>query len=194
MLFNPYPKFQISKLFSQGTWPTVPNFKSFSPKVLDQYDKYQVLFFQRTLPTMPNFKKGTWPVCQMSSPFFPTYPAGTSNELDVQNGWEENTHTHTHTLPTMPNFKSFSSKVLDQYAKFQVLFSQRTWPTMPNFKSFSPKELDQYAKFRVLFLETFFLLHQYAEFQLIFFKPSFCSPCFLQSFPPPMLLKFQVIF
>ena len=21
-------------------------------------------------------------------------PAGTSNELDVQNGWEENTHTH----------------------------------------------------------------------------------------------------
>ena len=23
-------------------------------------------------------------------------PAGTSNELDVQNGWEENTHTHTH--------------------------------------------------------------------------------------------------
>ena len=25
-------------------------------------------------------------------------PAGTSNELDVQNGWEENTHTNTHTL------------------------------------------------------------------------------------------------
>ena len=25
-------------------------------------------------------------------------PAGTSNELDVQNGWEENKHTHTHTL------------------------------------------------------------------------------------------------
>ena len=25
-------------------------------------------------------------------------PAGTSNELDVQNGWEENT-THTHRLP-----------------------------------------------------------------------------------------------
>ena len=24
-------------------------------------------------------------------------PAGTSNELDVQNDWEENTHTHTHT-------------------------------------------------------------------------------------------------
>ena len=23
-------------------------------------------------------------------------PAGTSNEFDVQNGWEENTHTHTH--------------------------------------------------------------------------------------------------
>ena len=25
-------------------------------------------------------------------------PAGTSNELDVQNEWEENTHTHTHKL------------------------------------------------------------------------------------------------
>ena len=25
-------------------------------------------------------------------------PAGTSNELDVQNGWEENTHTHTQML------------------------------------------------------------------------------------------------
>ena len=24
----------------------------------------------------------------------PVTPAGTSNELDVQNGWEENTHTH----------------------------------------------------------------------------------------------------
>ena len=25
-------------------------------------------------------------------------PAGTSNELDVQNGWEENTHTHSSVL------------------------------------------------------------------------------------------------
>ena len=25
-------------------------------------------------------------------------PAGTSNELDVQNEWEENTHIHTHTV------------------------------------------------------------------------------------------------
>ena len=25
-------------------------------------------------------------------------PAGTSNELDVQNEWEENTHAHTHAL------------------------------------------------------------------------------------------------
>ena len=25
-------------------------------------------------------------------------PAGTSNELDVQNGWEENTHTHIEML------------------------------------------------------------------------------------------------
>ena len=25
-------------------------------------------------------------------------PAGTSNELDVQNGWEENTHTHKYII------------------------------------------------------------------------------------------------
>ena len=30
-------------------------------------------------------------------PSFCVTPAGTSNELDVQNRWEENTHTHTHT-------------------------------------------------------------------------------------------------
>ena len=28
-------------------------------------------------------------------------PAGTSDELDVQNGWEENTPTHTHTVCTL---------------------------------------------------------------------------------------------
>ena len=29
-------------------------------------------------------------------------PAGTSNELDVQNGWEENTHTHCRVYPHLP--------------------------------------------------------------------------------------------
>ena len=36
----------------------------------------------------------------MRNPVWPSScvtPAGTSNELDVQNEWEENTHTHTHT-------------------------------------------------------------------------------------------------
>ena len=32
-------------------------------------------------------------------------PAGTSNELDVQNEWEENTHTHTqHIIDRMVTF------------------------------------------------------------------------------------------
>ena len=31
----------------------------------------------------------------MRSDFSCVTPAGTSNELDVQNEWEENTHTHT---------------------------------------------------------------------------------------------------
>ena len=161
----------------------MPNFKSFSPKVLHQYDKCQVHFFQRTLPTMPNFKSFSskvltsmtnvksffsnvlYPLCQISSPFLPRYLTSMTNiksffsnvlyplcqisrkVLDQYAKCQvlffqrtrlvrptnlmsrmdgKKTHTHTHTLPTMPNFKSFSSKVLDQYAKFQVLFSQRT--------------------------------------------------------------------
>ena len=38
--------------------------------------------------------EGRW----IKNPVWPSFcvtPAGTSNELDVQNGWEENTHTHT---------------------------------------------------------------------------------------------------
>ena len=40
--------------------------------------------------------EGRW----MRNPVWPSScvtPAGTSNELGVQNKWEENTHTHTHT-------------------------------------------------------------------------------------------------
>ena len=37
-------------------------------------------------------------------------PAGTSNELDVQNEWEENTHTHTHT------HTHFTKMVFDEFA------------------------------------------------------------------------------
>ena len=166
MLFNPYPKFQnffpkvldqlcqISSPFLPRHLTSMTNIKSFfsnvlyppcqiSRKVLDQYAKCQVLFFQRTRLVRP------------------------TNLMSRMDG--KKTHTHTHTLPTMPNFKSFSSKVLDQYAKFQVLFSQRTWPTMPNFKSFSPKELDQYAKFRVLFLETFFFTSPVCRISTHFF-------------------------
>ena len=38
------------------------------------------------------------PVCPSSC----VTPAGTSNELDVKNKWEENTHTHTHPSHSMP--------------------------------------------------------------------------------------------
>ena len=42
-------------------------------------------------------KEGGWEIlCDLSSC---VTPAGTSNELDVQNEWEENTHTHTHCQP-----------------------------------------------------------------------------------------------
>ena len=37
----------------------------------------------------------------MRNPVRPSYcvtPAGTSNELDVQNVWEENIHTHAHKI------------------------------------------------------------------------------------------------
>ena len=56
------------------------------------------------------------PVAQrMKNPVWPSScvtPAGTSNELDVQNEWEENTHTHTHThthtpqLPLIPPWEN----------------------------------------------------------------------------------------
>ena len=39
--------------------------------------------------------EGRW-IKNPVGPSFCVTPAGTSNELDVQNGWEENTHTHTH--------------------------------------------------------------------------------------------------
>ena len=43
-------------------------------------------------------KEGGWEILCDLSPVWPT-PAGTSNELDVQNEWGENTHTqHTHSL------------------------------------------------------------------------------------------------
>ena len=38
--------------------------------------------------------EGRW-IKNPVGPSFCVTPAGTSNELDVQNGWEENTHTHT---------------------------------------------------------------------------------------------------
>ena len=49
-------------------------------------------------------------------------PAGTSNELDVQNGWEENTHTHTilyaactfrpyKSTPVLKLFRTFTGKM-----------------------------------------------------------------------------------
>ena len=38
-------------------------------------------------------------------------PAGSSNELDVQNEWEENTHTHTHTHTSVAPDQKFSLKV-----------------------------------------------------------------------------------
>ena len=37
-------------------------------------------------------------------------PAGTSNELDVQNGWEENTHTHMEDT-TLPKCEMFGEMV-----------------------------------------------------------------------------------
>ena len=40
-------------------------------------------------------------------------PAGTSNELDVQNGWEENTHTHKVGFPTVKETNFFAFYELD---------------------------------------------------------------------------------
>ena len=47
-------------------------------------------------------------------------PAGTSNELDVQNEWEENTHTHTHThrYHTLSTPTSYQKWVWEREAHF----------------------------------------------------------------------------
>ena len=40
-------------------------------------------------------------------------PAGTSNELDVQNEWEENTHTHTCCVDDRPSrMNTFENRVV----------------------------------------------------------------------------------
>ena len=49
--------------------------------------------------------EGKW----MRNPVWPSScvtPTGTSNDLDVQNEWEENTHTHTHTYGAAPNLNN----------------------------------------------------------------------------------------
>ena len=57
--------------------------------------------------------EGRW----ITNPVWPSScvtPAGTSNELDVQNGWEENTHTHrdTRNCSPIPVFCFLYSKIL----------------------------------------------------------------------------------
>ena len=52
-------------------------------------------------------------------------PAGTSNELDVQNGWEENTHTHS-TTPTPLTIQSMDMflHVLSRMYSSSTLYAQ----------------------------------------------------------------------
>ena len=48
-------------------------------------------------------------------------PAGTSNELDVQNEWEEkNTHTHLYTESRLNYYLSLSKTALSLHSKFQI--------------------------------------------------------------------------
>ena len=59
-------------------------------------------------------------------------PAGTSNELDVQNGWEENTHTHPMVSSCTVQYKDevdgrellvvYSFIILDRRAARQILY------------------------------------------------------------------------
>ena len=42
-------------------------------------------------------------------------PAGTSNELDAQNEWEENTHTHTHCTVLYCTLIKYVQQSIPQY-------------------------------------------------------------------------------
>ena len=48
-------------------------------------------------------------------------PAGTSNELDVQNEWEENTHTHTRT--STPLYSSIN-RLYAQNSVFEIVHDE----------------------------------------------------------------------
>ena len=56
-------------------------------------------------------------------------PAGTSNELDVQNGWEENTHTHTRREHKKPYI--YSERKVFELPKGSIVVS-RNARTNPN--------------------------------------------------------------
>ena len=74
-------------------------------------------------------------------------PAGTSNELDVQNEWEENTHTHTITHGSSNiHYKGYKYKATFFFFSFffhltysrwtssllpSCLWSQRIFPSLP---------------------------------------------------------------
>ena len=49
-------------------------------------------------------------------------PAGTSNELDVQNEWEENTHTHRAGLRGYVQFNKYTSRTVSTCAIFVFCF------------------------------------------------------------------------
>ena len=59
-------------------------------------------------------------------------PAGTSNELDVQNGWEENTHTYL-TLKQINGNNEFVNFAGSQVSCKNSLQSTRKYVLYPNF-------------------------------------------------------------
>ena len=48
-------------------------------------------------------------------------PAGTSNELDVQNGWEENTHTHGTARTQDQSTSSYRCNVLRHTGRVRLM-------------------------------------------------------------------------
>ena len=71
-------------------------------------------------------------------------PAGTSNELDVQNEWEENTHTH---ITSVNVFNVLNVAVFSAYLSEETVFYFTFYPTPCRAIQFFVYFLSSFFKF-----------------------------------------------
>ena len=87
-------------------------------------------------------------------------PAGTSNELDVQNGWEENTHTHRQDFfpikSVTKSFKSLTAKcwhenLVEIFKDFVTTKTGITFLEFSKMYNYQYCPLEKYALYMLVF-------------------------------------------